>query len=213
MQGGEPNRDGLIVCHDCDLLQRLTPLSAGERAQCPRCGAVLLRGPGIGLQARCALVLTGLLVLLLANVFPIVSMSAQGARTATTLLGTAWALWQQGMWPVALLVAATAMLVPLLELLVLGYLMFPLLLRRVPPGFDRILRILHVLHPWGMAEVFLMGVLVALVKLSHLADIAPGVGLWAFFALILLLALNASQFDSRGLWASYRRLQQAQGAG
>ncbi|TDR79901.1 paraquat-inducible protein A [Paludibacterium purpuratum] len=197
----------VVVCHDCDLVQRCDRLAIGQRAQCVRCGAMLHRGAGMGLQARCALVLAGLLVFCLANGFPLVSMSAQGSRTATTLFGAALALWRQDMQPVAVLVVGTAMLIPLLELLVLGYLMFPLLWDRVPLGFDRILRLLHYLQPWGMAEVFLMGVLVALVKLAHLADIVIGAGLWAFGALILLLALNASQFDSRELWACYRTLK------
>ncbi|MBV8047949.1 MAG: paraquat-inducible protein A [Paludibacterium sp.] len=199
----------LVVCHDCDLVQRRGKPSRGERAQCARCGAVLQRGPGMSLQARAALVLTGLVVFVLANVFPLVVMSAQGARTATTLVGAALALWRQGMAPVAFLVIATAWFVPLAELLVLGYLLFPPLWRRAPPGFERILRVLHYLHPWGMAEVFLMGVLVALVKLAHLADVVIGQGLWAFCVLILLLALNASQFDSEGLWACCRALKTA----
>lgn len=199
--------DRVVVCPDCDLVQRRIALGHSIQACCPRCGALLQRRRSMGLQARCALVLAGLLVFFLANGFPLVSMRAQGAQTTTTLAGTVQALWLQGMLPVAVLVAVTAMLVPLLELLVLAYLLFPLLWGRAPSGYQRVLRLLHVLHPWGMAEVFLIGVLVALAKLAHLAEISVGPGLWAFCALILLLALNASQFDAQGLWACYRRLK------
>lgn len=202
----------MVVCPDCDLLQRRVELPPGARARCARCDALLYRSRPSGLQIQTALNLAAMLVFLIANAFPIVTLKAQGARTATTLFGTALALWQQDMEPVALLVVFTAILVPALELASLACLLWPLVLGRVPKGFVRLLVLLQRVHPWSMAEVFLMGVLVALVKLAHLADVAPGVGLWSFCSLIVLLALNAGYFDSQSLWRAYSTLRQGREA-
>ena len=55
------------------------------------------------------------------------------------------------------------------------------------------------LRPWGMIEVFLLGVLVAIVKLSSMATVVPGPALWAFVALTVLLTAVLS-FDPRAFW-------------
>ena len=200
MNGGGSEARQLVVCHDCDLPQRRVALPAGGRARCTRCGALLYRSRPAGLQVQAALNLAAIIVFLTANAFPIVTLKVQGANAATTLFGTALALWHQQMEPVAALVVFTAIVVPALELGALAWLLWPLILGRPPAGFVRLLVLLHRVHPWSMAEVFLMGVLVALVKLAHLAEVAPGIGLWSFCALIVLLALSAGNFDSQSLW-------------
>jgi len=63
------------------------------------------------------------------------------------------------------------------------------------------LRFLQAVKPWGMVEVFMLGVLVSLVKLAHLASIVPGIALWSFGGLILLLAASAASFNQQGVWA------------
>jgi paraquat-inducible protein A len=190
----------LIICPDCDLMQRRVVLPPGGRAYCCRCHALLYREAPFRLDVLLAMVLAAIPVLFCANFFPVVSLTAEGARTATTLFGTALALWHDGMQPVALLVFFTAILVPSLELVVLGYLLLPLRFKRVPPGFVGLLRLWHDLHPWGMAEVYLMGVLVGLVKLAHMADVQPGAGLWSTAVLIVLLAAISNRLDSQDLW-------------
>ena len=80
-------------------------------------------------------------------------------------------------------------------------LLLPLALGRQPLAGARVLRALWVVKPWGMVEVFMLGVLVALVKLAHLASVVPGVALWSFGALILVFAAAAASFDAEQAWA------------
>lgn len=191
-----------VACHECDLLQVL-PDSATQNVACCRCGGLLHRAQGHQPQTSLALVVAGLFVFTLANVFPVVGLEAGGVHTATTLLETSSQLIRQGMLPVGMLVLFTGMLLPGIELLALLYLLLPLTLGRPPHGFPHVMRLVQMVHPWGMVEVFLLGVLVSLVKLAHLAQVHPGIGLWSFFALIVLLAANASRFDAALLWERY----------
>jgi len=51
-----------------------------------------------------------------------------------------------------------------------------------------------------MMEIFLLGVLVTLVKLTDFATIIPGVSLWSFCALIVFFTMAASAFSARDFW-------------
>jgi len=46
----------------------------------------------------------------------------------------------------------------------------------------------------------MLGILVSLVKLAALATVVPGVALWSFAALLVLLTLLSSSISTRDLW-------------
>lgn len=197
----------MVLCHDCDLLQRRIALANGSIACCVRCQAPLYRSYHAHHQmTQFALLIAGLVLFVIANAFPMVSLQVEGHRVATTLSGTVLALWRQSMEPVAVLVGLTAIVVPAIQLVSLAWLLLPLWFNRSPAGFAGLMRLLYLVRPWGMAEVFLMGVLVALVKLSHLASIDLRAGFWSFAALIVVRAVNASFFDAQELWTRYQNL-------
>lgn len=191
----------LIACHDCGAVFRRPALRPGQKACCARCGAVLCRAPRLSPDQLLALVLTALILLLIANLTPIVELSVQGQSNRATLFGSITALWSEGRQLVATLAFATTLGFPALEL---SALLAVLLIWRRDPNAPRtapLLRAVQALRPWGMIEVFMLGVLVALVKLSHLARVLPGTALWAFAALTVLLATILS-FDLKALWES-----------
>jgi paraquat-inducible protein A len=191
----------LIACHDCDLLQRGTPLAAGGTARCPRCGAVLYRNTPDSLDRTLAYTLGAAVLFVVANAFPIVGLDAQGNRSSTTLFGTVRALHDDGMTSVAGLVFVTTILMPALNIGALLYMLLPLKLGRVPHGLPAVFRLVDAVRPWGMVEVFMLGTLIALTKLAALASVVPGIALWSFGALMFLVAAAAASFDSHALWA------------
>lgn len=191
----------LIACHECDLLQREVPLPQGGVARCGRCGAELYRSHPHSLERTLALTAAAIVLFAIANSFPIVGLKLQGELIQTSLFHTARTLYDEDMKPVAALVFATTMLMPALELLTMIYLLVPLRLGRTPPHFALVFRVLQAVRPWGMVEVLMLGVLVSMVKLAHLATLVPGIALWSFGALMLLMAAVAAVFDPRELWA------------
>ena len=198
--------DGLNVtaCHECDLLLRELALPITACAvSCPRCGAVLYRVSHDALERTLALTCAALVLLLVGNLFPIVGLNIQGHHVETTVLGAARQLWHDDMSPIALVLLATTVLVPLLELSALAWLLVHLRNGRRPPGFIVLFRTLQLAHPWAMVEVFILGVLVSLVKLSHLADVLPGPAIWCFGTLMLVLTVLSSLLDHRSLWQAW----------
>ena len=194
----------MTACPECDLLLRelTVPVSAGT-VRCPRCGAVLYRVSRDALERSLALTCAALLLLLIGNLFPLVGLNIQGHHVETTVLGAARQLWRDDMSLIALVLLVTTVLMPLIELGALVWVLLPLRSGRRPPGFVALFRALQLAHPWAMVEVFILGVLVSLVKLSHLADVLPGPAIWCFGALMLVLTALSSLFDSRALWQAW----------
>jgi len=192
----------LIACLECDLLHRQVRLPPGAEAHCIRCGARLYRRARPDANERAlALALAASILFAVANAFPIVGMEMQGVHTSATLFGAARSLWDEGARAVATLVCVTTILVPAVELVGLTWVLA--LLRRGQRGWGAVpmLHFIESVKPWGMVEVFVLGVLVALVKLAHIASVEPGVALFAFGALMLLIAASAAAFDADAAWA------------
>ena len=188
-----------IVCEGCDAVYQRQPLRRRQVARCARCGAELDRHAGEQGARVLPLTVASLILFAIANLFPIVEIQVKGLHSQTTLAGAVVVLSTEGMSPVALLVLATTILFPLLQLCILFYLLVPMARERKPAGFGILVRILQMLRPWGMVEVFLLGVLVAIVKLSSLAQVVAGPALWAFMGLTVLLTAVLS-FNPRAFW-------------
>ena len=196
-----------IVCEGCDAVYRRAPLQPRDVARCARCGTELERHAGNQRRRILPLTVASLIMFAIANLFPIVEIEVRGLSSQTTLAGAVVALMAEGMSAVALLVLATTLLFPLLQLCILAWLLIPLERERQAPGFAWLVRAMQSLRPWGMIEVFLLGVLVAIVKLSSMATVVAGPALYAFMALTVLLT-SVLSFDPRGFWELIFRRQE-----
>jgi paraquat-inducible protein A len=192
--------ESLIACHECDLIHRIQPLAEGAVARCSRCGAVLYRHKRNSLDRTLAMTIAGLILFVLANSFPFLSMKIQAQVQESTLFTGIKELYAQGMWQVALLVLLTTILVPLIQLLSLLYVLLPIKLNRKPWKLALVFRFVQRLQPWSMMEVFMLGILVSIVKLAGMASMVPGISLFAFLVLIFILAASAASLDPHLIW-------------
>jgi paraquat-inducible protein A len=193
--------DRLTECRECGLLQRNPALPPGGEAQCARCGCVLHRDRPDSLNRTLALSIAGLVLFVVANGFPFLSFEMQGQNTQTTLLTGIQDLYAQGQWEIALVVAFTSVIAPGLQLALLLIVLVPLLLNRMPRWLPTLFRYVRTLTPWGMMDVFMLGILVSVVKLSEMATIVPGASLFAFAALIFVLAAAQASLDPDLVWS------------
>lgn len=176
----------LAACPECDLLMRKPVLALGEQAQCPRCDYELFTHRPQVLGRSLALVLAALLLYIPANFLPILRLNLLGNSTRDTMWGGVLSLYNSGMQSVALVVFLCSMAIPLFKLLC--QLLVLLSIRwRVGRSYGLLFyRIYHHLRDWGMLEVYLLGILVAIVKLMDIADLSLGVGLGCFIGLIVV---------------------------
>ncbi|MBK6866154.1 MAG: paraquat-inducible protein A [Ideonella sp.] len=192
-------RPALLACEECDALYQRRRLAPGDVARCTRCGATLGRGHWLAVNGQLALASGALLVFVLGNVRDIVTLDLRGAETPVTLYESIIATWVAGEHVVALLAFATAFAFPLAVILLRLYVLWPLTMGRVARGFVPSMRALRWVSRWSMVEVFMVGTLVAIVKLAGLASVIPGVGIVSYAVLTLLLAANHAA-GLHGLW-------------
>jgi paraquat-inducible protein A len=194
-------RDAITQCHECGLLQRIPVLPVGAVARCPRCGCRLHSQRPDSLEPALALTLAGVVLFAVANSLPFLSFQMQGQTTETTLATGVLDLYAAGRWELAAVVGFTSILAPGLQLALLLAVLVPLKLGRLPAGVARLFRYSRTLAPWGMMDVFMLGILVAVVKLSDMATLVPGTSLFAFVVLIFVLAAAQAALDPDVVWS------------
>lgn len=190
--------ESLRICEHCDSVYQYRPLSRGENAFCLRCGALIERGGRLSTQQMLALTLTAGILFLLANLFPLMTISMQGLSSETTLWGTVQALARGEITLIALVAGLSIVFAPGLQILLLGWVLGHAQFGRVAPGFRLCMRSLEQLRPWSMLDVCLLGIAVAAIKLADLLEVHPGAGLWSLIMLTVLLLLSGR--DIRRLW-------------
>jgi paraquat-inducible protein A len=195
----------LVACEDCDLLHRLGEIPEGGRATCRRCGGLLRRRPRNGLERTLALAFAAAILFAVANSFPFLSFEMKGRVTETTLMTGVVDLWRQGKQELAALVLLTIVIAPLAQIALLLYVLLPLRWQRVPWQLPHAFRLLRHSQPWSMMEVFMIGILVAIVKLMGMATIVPGLALWSFVLLMLVLTGATASFEPEVVWEQVRR--------
>lgn len=189
----------MLVCSQCDALFSQVRLRPSERVLCSRCGHELFREARRRYHALLPIVITALITFLLCNLFPIVEIQIRGLSRQTTLYESTWVLWQDGRHLAALMVFLPTIAFPALELSLMFFVLWYLRLGQRPPGFSRAIRFIQHIRPWGMLEVFMLGVVASLVKLASMATLVPGIALWSFAAMTVLVAIIIS-FNPSWLW-------------
>ena len=190
----------VIVCHACDLVHRRDAIMDKARVLCVRCRAELYRTNSASIDTAIALAVTAAMLLLLSNVYPLVALQLNGSYRVTTLVGAALGLYEQGYAPVAALVFLTTVLIPSFQIAALLYVLLPLRRHGRARGQNEVFRVLTRLRPWAMSEVFMLGALVALVKLAAMAQVIPGIALFSYGALMLTLSTLTSITPTEQFW-------------
>jgi paraquat-inducible protein A len=187
---------GLASCHVCNRLA-----SASEH-RCVRCGARLhLRKPDALLRTW-AFLLAAMVLYLPANMLPVMTLSILGQGSPSTILGGVVLLVQEGMWPLGLLIFIASIFIPVLKFGILMYLLLSVSRGSGRRRLDRtrLYRMTVFIGRWSMVDVFVVGILVALVQMGSLAQIEGGLGAAFFASVVVLTMLAAEFFDPRLIW-------------
>lgn len=203
----KPGTSHQVACHECDLLQQITFKGDSARYYCPRCGMLLRRTVKNGLDKALAFSTTGMLLFIIANAFPFMALNANGQIQESTLISGSLELYRAEQPLLAVLVLLTTIVFPLFDLLGTLYVLWPLKFGHASRKAIVTYRYLRTLRPWGMLEIFMLGVLVALVKLGDLATVIPGTALYSFGLLIFALAAANYVTDPEWVWEELERLE------
>lgn len=188
---------GLQGCPIC------TSVGPAEKTHCDGCGAKLHSGWENSIQRTWAWLITAVMLYFPANFLPITYSRFLGKETESTILGGVVTLWEHGDKPIALVIFVASVLVPLGKIIVLGWMCISV---QIGSKFaltqkTKLYRITEFVGRWSMIDVFVVGILVALIQLGNIMTVRPGVAAVAFAAMVVTTMLAALAFDPRLLWA------------
>ena len=191
---------GFASCELCGLLNR-GPAHRDAPWSCTRCGTRLRARKPDSIARTWALLIAAYALYIPANVLPVLETRALTDYTSDTILGGAIRLWSQGAWPLALVIIAASFVVPLAKMFVLTWLLASAadeprdVLRRT-----RLYRVVDFIGRWSMVDIYVGGLLVALVQFRPFADVTIGPAAPAFAAVVVLTMFASRSFDPRLLW-------------
>ena len=196
----------LVACPTCDALLERPQLEPGQRARCPRCHDVIAANKVRGVERTTALMIASLLVYIVAIGFPFMRMERSGLSNEISVLDAVLVLWNNGMSVLAIITAFLILLFPVTRV-VLILVMHAVLHRdgQIRRPYAWLLRTGQQIEPWAMADIFMIGVIVSLVKIGSLARIEVGPAFWAMSALIVFMAMGTSAACRDTVWEALRR--------
>lgn len=191
--------EGLVLCHDCHLVVKMPRQYSGA---CPRCGSSLQQRIHNSLSRTWALVISAWILLLPANLYPIMTVVYFGEGEPDTIISGVIRLAEEGMIPIAILVFVASVAVPVLKLLGIMLLLFTVHFKwKLSKQECAVLyRVIEVIGAWSMLDLFIISILVTLVDLGTVAQISAGPGATSFATVVVLTMFAATSFDPRLIW-------------
>lgn len=165
---------GFALCHSCGNVAHI------DQRQCPRCRATLHLRKRNSLARTWALMIGATLLYLPANLLPVldVESSVKGSQRSTIISGVIQ-FWQDGDYPVAIIIFSASVLIPILKVIALVFLCIAAQRGSTHPvGTTRLYRITEFIGRWSMVDVFVVAILVGVVQLGAVMSIRPGEGRW-----------------------------------
>lgn len=194
----------ILSCHECGIASDVEDLNAGEIARCPRCNNHLLHTDRNPVQGPVCFAIASLIAFLGSLFYPFMSFSLHGLSQKISLMQAMEVLADFNNNTLSVLLILSVIVLPVVYLICLLYLYscvsHPLLKKRRPKVQKRVLKVLSRIKPWLMVDVFLVGVLVSLVKISALANVSMGLSFWAFFVFTFLMVKTISSADLYWIW-------------
>ncbi len=202
MTDSPPLSDKRIACPTCDALYD-PPATGG--LTCTRCHLVLVTATNRSAfwQLFMALITTGLIYG--AVTLPFLTIKRFWMSNDATLIETALA-FEGPLLVLSLTVLALILVLPALRLALTLYVLAPMVTGlRALPGAATAFRWSEALRPWSMAEIFVIGCAVALVKIVAMAEVTFGPAFYMFGAAVILIWVQDRMTCRHALWEAVDR--------
>ena len=199
--------DAYVVCPACDAMWDKPALQNDERARCGRCEDVIYEKKSLSWERVKPELLAAIILYVAAIHFPFLGLEEAGLKNEISVINTPGALWASNMHVLAIVVFVFMLAFPILRIGLLIGLIVSLSYFKRSNLSALILRLYLKLAPWAMAEIFVIGVVVSLVKLGSVATISIGIAFWAMIGFVCVLALISSHLCQDSVWEQLGALE------
>jgi paraquat-inducible protein A len=187
------------ACRDCGIIIELDGFDSNNQYSCPRCHSVFYR-PGESFDLVLVMAITALLFFIPATFLPIMTLEILGQFHSVTLFEAVWFFASDGYIVIAIIAAASGVVIPLILLFLIIIMIIPLKYGVKTDNIKYFFRIYSHLTSWAMAEVYLISIFVAIVKLSGMAELKLDFGLYSFFFFLVTFYITIIWFNPDDLW-------------
>jgi len=187
--------DKYIRCPYCESVN----FNEGEVVYCRNCKNRISGKKEINLQNAWALLIAAMIFYVIANINPILVVVKFGVVTESTIFGGVVALWEEGNYPIAIIIFLASIFVPLLKFILILYILINY--KKPRQGSRKVdqMKLYHIteiIGPWSMVDIFVVAILSGVIHMNNIKIIA-GVGATAFVLMVLLTMLSAMSIDIR----------------
>ena len=196
----EKRLDHLTACEGCDLLLTTADPSPGHSSVYPRCDTTISRRSTHSIAKTLSLSITGLLLYFRALLFPLMTFESFGFSDSSNIIESILIFFHSGYYFVSFMVLISAVIFPFLLLSLIFTLSLNLRLKRYPPFLPGFFRTYLKLEEWAMVEVYLLGIMITIIKMSDGADIHYHAGIFCFSALVLISMALTTVIDKGFFW-------------
>lgn len=165
---------------------------------CRRCGQKICTGYTQRINASWALLITGIIAYIPANLYPMLVTEKFNHQFGSTIIEGVLILWENGSYPIAVVIFLASIFIPILKFSVLGYLLLSEQYAKNANKTDKqsMHRITRAIGPWSMIDVFVVAILVSLIDLSSV-KVIPGSATTAFAISVLFTLFAVRRFETQ----------------
>lgn len=193
------NLQKITICKDCGLVLNKPKIDYKHQFHCPRCNAIIYKF-GQDYQVILLFAITSIILFLPAIFLPLLSLEILELEQTTTLIQTLLIFFNSGYTAISVLITFIGIIIPFCILVLILSILIPLKLGKDAKFVSKPLKFYEHLLEWQMAEVYMISIVVAIIKLQKMATLHIGFGFYFFFGFLIMMFLTMSLFNPYDIW-------------
>jgi paraquat-inducible protein A len=189
----------LAGCHTCG---QVVDMLNHTHAVCPRCDSEVHYRKLDSINRAWAFLIAAFVMYIPANTEPMMRTTALGSESGDTIISGVLYFLSHGDWHLAVVIFAASVMLPLLKMMAIAYILISVQRGATERKAEntRLYRLAELLGKWSMLDIFVVGLMAALVQLGNLTSIAPGPACIAFAAVVILTMFAEMALDPKLIW-------------
>lgn len=170
--------------------------------ECSRCHTKIEIRNYDGILRCKAYLIAAIALYIPANLLPIMTVLTFNRGIPRTILGGVINLINLKMYPIAIIVFAASIIVPIFKIISLWYIIDNInTLNEVKKRkLTKLYRVVHIVGKWSMLDIFVIAILVMLVNIEFISQIKAEPAVLYFTAVVILTILASNEVDTRLIW-------------
>lgn len=187
--------NNIIECKHCGLFLE----KKQRKIICPRCNSKIKSANSHTLDSF-YYAITALLLFVLLNIYPLISLTLNGNTLKTTLFDSFIVFFQEGFVFVSVLVFFTVIFAPILNSLIIILVFIQNKTNKKIFSQKLLYNSFHIFKTWGFIEVFIVSIIVTYIKLSGMvANTRFDVGFYIMLLYLFMFYMSNRKFEIKSV--------------